>query len=49
MEHTARTRRTRFGAFDVDLRSGELYKHGLRLKLQDQPFLGACALAGAPG
>jgi len=38
MEATARTRRTRFGAFELDLRSGELYKHGIRLKLQDQPF-----------
>jgi DNA-binding winged helix-turn-helix (wHTH) protein/tetratricopeptide (TPR) repeat protein len=38
MEATARTRRTRFGAFDVDLRSGEVHKHGIRLKLQDQPF-----------
>jgi eukaryotic-like serine/threonine-protein kinase len=38
MEATARTRRMRFGAFEVDLRSGELYKHGIRLKLQDQPF-----------
>src|ERR1700751_4120416 len=38
MEATAPTRRTRFGAFEVDLRSGEVYKHGIRLKLQDQPF-----------
>jgi eukaryotic-like serine/threonine-protein kinase len=38
MEAAARPRRTRFGAFDVDLRSGEVYKHGIRLKLQDQPF-----------
>src|SRR6267142_1132492 len=38
MEATARTRRTRFGAFEVDLRAGEVYKHGIRLKLQDQPF-----------
>jgi TolB-like protein/DNA-binding winged helix-turn-helix (wHTH) protein/Tfp pilus assembly protein PilF len=38
MEATARNHRTRFGAFDVDLRSGELHKHGIRLKLQDQPF-----------
>ena len=38
MEAAARTRRTRFGAFEVDLRSGEVYKHGIRLKLQDQPF-----------
>jgi DNA-binding winged helix-turn-helix (wHTH) protein/tetratricopeptide (TPR) repeat protein len=28
----------RFGAFEVDLRSGEVHKHGIRLKLQDQPF-----------
>jgi TolB-like protein/DNA-binding winged helix-turn-helix (wHTH) protein/Flp pilus assembly protein TadD len=38
MEAPDRTRRTRFGPFEVDLRSGELYKHGIRLKLQDQPF-----------
>jgi DNA-binding winged helix-turn-helix (wHTH) protein/tetratricopeptide (TPR) repeat protein len=38
MEAPARTRRTRFGVFEVDLRSGALYKHGIRLKLQDQPF-----------
>ena len=38
MEPTARTRRARFGAFEVDLRSGEVHKHGIRLKLQDQPF-----------
>ena len=38
MEPATRTRRSRFGAFDVDLRSGELHKQGIRLKLQDQPF-----------
>jgi eukaryotic-like serine/threonine-protein kinase len=38
MEAPLRIRKTRFGAFEVDLRSGELYKHGIRLKLQDQPF-----------
>ena len=38
MESSARPPRTRFGAFEVDLRAGELYKHGIRLKLQDQPF-----------
>src|SRR5579864_8671585 len=38
MDANARARRTRFGAFEVDLRSGELRKHGIRLKLQDQPF-----------
>jgi len=38
MEATSPTRATRFGAFEVDLRSGEVYKRGIRLKLQDQPF-----------
>ena len=38
MEAAPQTRKTRFGPFEVDLRSGELYKHGIRLKLQDQPF-----------
>ena len=28
----------RFGAYEVDTRSGELRKHGIRLRLQDQPF-----------
>ncbi|HVS90210.1 MAG TPA: winged helix-turn-helix domain-containing protein [Candidatus Acidoferrum sp.] len=49
MEATARTRRTRFGAFEVDLRSGELHKHGIRLKLQDQPFQVLALLLEHPG
>ncbi len=28
----------RFSAFEVDLRNGELRKHGFKIKLQDQPF-----------
>ena len=31
-------RRVRFGAFEADLRSGELRKHGMKIKLQNQPF-----------
>lgn len=38
MDSTAQTHGTRFGAFEVDLRSGEVHKHGTRLKLQGQPF-----------
>lgn len=38
MEGSPRSRRVRFGTFEVDLRSGQLYKNGIRLKLQDQPF-----------
>src|SRR5438445_4966617 len=33
-----RARRVCFGAFEADLRSGELRKHGRRIKLQDQPL-----------
>ncbi len=28
----------RFGVFELDAQAGELRKHGLRLKLQDQPL-----------
>src|SRR5579863_10065481 len=28
----------KFGAFRVDTRSGELTKHGIRIKLQEKPF-----------
>lgn len=49
MEATARNRRTRFGAFEVDLRSGEVHKHGIRLKLQDQPFQILATLLERPG
>jgi eukaryotic-like serine/threonine-protein kinase len=49
MEATARTRRTRFGPFEVDLRSGEVYKHNIRLKLQDQPFHVLALLLERPG
>jgi TolB-like protein/DNA-binding winged helix-turn-helix (wHTH) protein/Flp pilus assembly protein TadD len=38
MERPGQTARIGFGPFEADLRSGELRKHGLRLKLQDQPF-----------
>jgi DNA-binding winged helix-turn-helix (wHTH) protein/Tfp pilus assembly protein PilF len=49
MELTARTHRARFGAFDVDLRLGQLHKHGIRLKLQDQPFQVLALLLEHPG
>jgi eukaryotic-like serine/threonine-protein kinase len=49
MEATARTLRTRFGAFEVDLRLGALHKHGIRLKLQDQPFHVLSILLERPG
>ncbi len=30
--------RLRFGVFELDLRAGELRKHGLRVRLQEQLF-----------
>lgn len=30
--------RVRFGVFELDLRAGELRKHGLQVRLQEQPF-----------
>src|SRR5258705_12289513 len=30
--------KVRFGVFELDLRTGELRKHGLRIRLQEQPF-----------
>ena len=49
MKASAGTREVRFGVFKVDLRTGELYKHGLRLKLQDQPFKILVLLLERPG
>src|SRR5215470_18935854 len=30
--------RVRFNSFEIDLRSGEVWKHGVRIRLQEQPF-----------
>jgi len=49
MEATDRTRRTRFDAFEVDMRSGEVRKHGIRLKLHGQPFQVLSLLLEHPG
>src|SRR5262249_40018813 len=39
----------RFGVFEVDLRAGELRKHGVRLRLQEQPFQVLAMLLERPG
>jgi TolB-like protein/DNA-binding winged helix-turn-helix (wHTH) protein len=39
----------RFGVFEVDLRSGELRKNGLRIRLQEQPFQVLVTLLSRPG
>jgi TolB-like protein/DNA-binding winged helix-turn-helix (wHTH) protein/tetratricopeptide (TPR) repeat protein len=49
MEATNGTRRIRFDAFDVDMRSGEVRKHGIRLKLHGQPFQVLSLLLEHPG
>src|SRR5205814_5247815 len=41
--------RLRFGVFEVDLRAGELRKHGVRLRLQEQPFQLLAMLLERPG
>src|SRR4051794_36604930 len=47
MEFSRKT--VRFGDFEVDLGAGELRKHGLRLRLQEQPFQILTALLERPG
>ncbi|PYU74444.1 MAG: hypothetical protein DMG52_11745 [Acidobacteria bacterium] len=39
----------RFGVFEVDVRSGELRKQGVRIKLQEQPFHVLAVLLQRPG
>jgi DNA-binding winged helix-turn-helix (wHTH) protein len=48
-ELTTPPRPIRFGVFEVDLRSGELRKQGLKIKLQDQPFEVLAMLLEHPG
>jgi TolB-like protein len=43
------TRIVRFGSFEVDLRSGELRKSGIRLPFQEQPLRVLTALLERPG
>lgn len=39
----------RFGVFQLDTLSGELYKHGVRIRLQEQPFQVLTVLLERPG
>jgi len=41
--------RLRFGAFEADLRAGELKQRGLRIRLQEQPFQVLAMLLERPG
>jgi TolB-like protein/DNA-binding winged helix-turn-helix (wHTH) protein/Flp pilus assembly protein TadD len=50
MEEEQKVRgRLRFGTFELDLRAGELRKHGLRVRLQEQPFQILAMLLEQPG
>src|ERR1700730_9862563 len=50
MEKSAGSSRViRCGAFEIDLRAFELRKHGLRLKLSEQPFQILAILLEKPG
>jgi DNA-binding winged helix-turn-helix (wHTH) protein len=45
----ARPHLLRFGAFEANLRTGELRKHGLKVKLAGQPFQVLAMLLDRPG
>jgi serine/threonine protein kinase/Tol biopolymer transport system component len=44
-----RARQIRFGPFEMDVRAGELRKHGIRLLLREQPFRILLLLLERPG
>jgi TolB-like protein/DNA-binding winged helix-turn-helix (wHTH) protein len=46
---SSQSRSIRFAVFEVDLESGELRKHGLRIKLQQKPFQILTLLMERPG
>lgn len=48
-DHLQALKTIRFGAFEVDLRAGELRKNGLKIKLQGQPIQVLIALLEHPG
>jgi TolB-like protein/DNA-binding winged helix-turn-helix (wHTH) protein/Flp pilus assembly protein TadD len=39
----------RFGVFEIDLRAGELRKHGLKIRIQEQPFQVLAVLVQSAG
>jgi cholera toxin transcriptional activator len=42
-------RRVKFGPFELDRQTGELWKHGVKVKLQSKPFQVLVALLDRPG
>jgi TolB-like protein/DNA-binding winged helix-turn-helix (wHTH) protein/Flp pilus assembly protein TadD len=49
MEKSTASRVVSFGSFQLDLVSGELHKHGLKIKLQELPFRVLALLLEHPG
>jgi TolB-like protein/DNA-binding winged helix-turn-helix (wHTH) protein/Tfp pilus assembly protein PilF len=49
MSEASTPARLRFGVFELDRRAGELRKHGVRLRLQEQPFQVLAMLLERPG
>ena len=49
MESLEKAARITFGLFEVDLQSGEIWKSGYRVRLQDQPFRVLATLLTKPG
>src|SRR6202044_291997 len=49
MSESVRDSKIRFGVFELDMRSGELRKAGIRISLQDQPLKVLNALVEQPG
>ena len=50
MEAPSHSHRTlRFGVFEVDFRAAELHKHGVRIRLEEQPFHILALLLERPG
>jgi len=45
----ATPRTLRFGPFELDVRSGELRKHGIKIRLHQQPFRILLMLLRQPG
>src|SRR3954468_3947712 len=49
MDAAPEKRFAKFGPYEADLRTGELRKHGIRLRLQEQPFQVLAMLLANPG
>jgi DNA-binding winged helix-turn-helix (wHTH) protein/Flp pilus assembly protein TadD len=47
--HAEASRSMRFDAYSLDLRAGELHKHGRKIRLQEQPFQILAILLEQPG